>query len=549
MCAVDEVIDTRYSWPALAMRPNRYHLDACSSEAPNLRGAWLRCCLAVLWCLTAAGQVDASEVAAGTSLEVRLNAPLSSRTSHRGDRVEATVIAPAVDGTRIPIPQGSTLAGHVGLVHKLGFGIKHSTASITLQFESLTVPGGKPVPISARVVEVETARERVNGSGVIGGIHPVANFSSGVSIFISALMTQPAIAVPILAGKFLIARSPDPEIRFPAGTELIVQLTSARSVPASFHSEQELSPISSADAARARQLLRDLPEQQSRQGLHGQSDLTNILFFGTQEQIGRAFHAAGWAGSQGHNALALYHIYNCLVMRFGYSMAPMTRLMLNGVRPQAMYQKSLNTFAKRHHIRLWKQDQPDTWLSAASEDLSFSMKKGLVTHASDRNIDNERAKVIDDLVLTGCVESASLLPRNNLRLEMVDKQAIVTDGRIAVMRLTDCFHPAHEFPAPERHAIASRFGHGMGIVAKDFVRSNPLTLLFAASNMLICKADLPQTVQNQASQPGHHAPVNVVPVVWKRAVAINNFSEPATYTSSTQTPSTQVTATRVSSTP
>ena len=45
-------------------------------------------------------------------------------------------------------------------------------------------------------------------------------------------------------------------------------------------------------------------------------------------------------------------MYNRLVQRTGYSMAPMAPLTLNGVRATRTYQKSLDTIAKRDHIRL-----------------------------------------------------------------------------------------------------------------------------------------------------------------------------------------------------
>ncbi len=529
------------------MRLCRYYFDFYAHTSSSHRGGRLTCLAATLLLLLGPLPVHALELPAGTNVEIRLNTATGSRFSHRGDRVEATIIAPVMDESRVLIPQGSTLSGQVGTVHRLGFGIKHSTASVSLQFESLTLPGRTPMPLATRIVEVETARERVNGDGVIGGIRPVANFSSGVSIFLSLLMTQPAIAVPILGGKFLVARSPDPEIYLPAGTEMIVQVTSGQAIPALAQGGQEIAPLSPDDAARALRLLSDLPEQQSRRGPHQESDLTNILFLGTREQIGRAFHAAGWVGSQGRNALALYHIYNSLVMRFGDSMAPMSRLRLNGWQPQAMYQKSLNTFAKRHHIRLWKQVQPDMWLSAASEDLSFSMKGGLISHASDHNIDNERAKVIDDLAFGGCVESASLLPRSNLRVGMVDKRPIVTDGEIAVLRMTDCYHPVHEFPVQQRKAIASRFGHGLAIVAKDFVRSNPITLLYSSSSMLLSHADKPRTMQAQSSHPGPQPSTSLILSAWRRPVAIKSVGGQSIYTSAAPVISTNAVAVRVSS--
>jgi len=40
----------------------------------------------------------------------------------------------------------------------------------------------------------------------------------------------------------------------------------------------------------------------------------------------------------------------------------MTNLKFNGNPPDVAFQKGLDTFAKRHHIRLWRNGQSDVWL-------------------------------------------------------------------------------------------------------------------------------------------------------------------------------------------
>ena len=43
------------------------------------------------------------------------------------------------------------------------------------------------------------------------------------------------------------------------------------------------------------------------------------------------------------------------------------------------------------------------------------MTRTHLTHATDRTIDNERAKVVNDLAFTGCVDSGSLVSRTFLK--------------------------------------------------------------------------------------------------------------------------------------
>ena len=77
-----------------------------------------------------------------------------------------------------------------------------------------------------------------------------------------------------------------------------------------------------------------------------------------------------------------------------------------------MHQKSLDTVQKRHHVRVWQYPRrANVWLGAAAEDVGFRFELTHWTHSTDPNIDSERAKVVNDLAFTGCVDAAGLLPR------------------------------------------------------------------------------------------------------------------------------------------
>ncbi len=429
---------------------------------------------------------NGSVLSAGTNLEVRLSSITGSRVSHSGDPIEATVIAPVFQANRLLLPKGTTISGSIASVQCLGLGLRYGTASVEYRFESLRLPDGRAFPIKTVVREVETAKERVDESGLVGGIYPTANLSSGASLVISALVAEPHIAVTMLAVKFLIARSPDPEIYFPAGTEMVVQLKHSAEIPDLDAASDEIAPMTEAEVVHVRHLLESLPQQQAERAQNRASDLVNILFLGTHDQIQRAFHAAGWTGEQRRSVLALYRMYHCMVQRVGYRMAPMSILRLNGAIPAVAFQKSLDTFSKRHHVRIWHQEDSDAWLGAATEDTGYMFQRMHVTHATDPDIDNERAKVVNDLWFTGCLDAASLVSRESLKLADPDSRSIVTDSGIAVLRLNDCRDaqvPQSDVAKPGQHP-RSRIVQALAAVGTDIIRSNPISLAYNATKSL-----------------------------------------------------------------
>lgn len=421
----------------------------------------------------------AAVLPAGTGLEARLSVSTGSRISKPGDPVHAIIIAPVFAGSREVISQGAVLSGVVASVERLGFGLKHLRSAIEYRFEAIQLSDGTTVPIQARVTRVETAKEHVSAQGVIGGIYPTVNLSSTVAVYgLPLLCVDPEFGLPFWGMKFVLARSPDPEIYFPAGTEILLRLTSDIALPALANSEPRIAALSDADLETAQRILAGLPQQTSK-GRSQPSDLVNILLLGSRESMNRAFRAAGWSGAQRSSVMSFYRVYHSMVQRMGYSTAPMAKLTLNGVPAQAEYQKSLDTFSRRHHLRLWRQDQGNAWLGAATEDIGYQVHNLHLTHATDALIDNERAKVLNDLALTGCLEAGTLLPRASLGQPLL----IQTDGRIAIIRINECLEPqtmpAQSSPSgPERQRRAFQALRALGT---DVLRSNPVSL---ASNTM-----------------------------------------------------------------
>jgi hypothetical protein len=417
-------------------------------------------------------RVSAEELRAGSLLEARLNVATGSGISRPGDRVSATVIAPVYTDGRIVVPQEAILTGGVQKVVRLGLGLKHLAASIAYDFDTLRLPGGEVISIKTSLTEVETAKERVSGDGIVHGISPTANVSSSLASYAWPLLyAAPIAGMPVMAVKFLIARSPDSEILFPAGTEFILRVTEGVRVPETAN-PLRVARFTAQDEAEVHQILEGYPERAEKGGKP--SDPLNILFLGSAQQIDRAFRAAGWSGAERTSPMSIYRMYHCLVERRGYKRAPMGKLTLNGTPADAAYQKSLNTFSRRHHLRLWRDPKrPDVWVSAATEDTAISVHNMHLTHSIDPRIDDERAKVVNDLVFTGCVDSAALLPRSSVPQNFNEKGegVLITDGSIAALRLNDC-HASQTPPLGIARKRPSRLVQGLVALRKDVVRSN-----------------------------------------------------------------------------
>jgi hypothetical protein len=429
----------------------------------------------------------AETLPSGSGLEVRLLRPVGSRISHAGDPIEAVVIAPVTQDGQVLVPLGATLSGRVQSVGRLGLGLKRARATVKFEFDSLHMPDGPDLPIHTRLAYVETAKEKVSEEGVVGGIRPAASLSATASYYVMPILClDPDFGVPVLAVKFLIARSPDSEIFFPRGTELVLRIMQPLELVAGGKkgTGADIEQLSPSDLANARALLDRLPTHQADRGPKHPSDLLNVVFLGTRDQLARAFHAAGWSGAQERSLLTIYRMYHCMVQRTSYSAAPMGKLKLNGLRADADYQKSLNTFSKRHHLRLWHQPESEVWLSAATEDISYRFHRAHLTHVSDPHIDDERAKVLNDLAFTGCLESGALINREWAIRHDPGTAAIQTDGKVAVLRLNDCLHP-RMMPVPSpTHGQPGRLVQILEAIRTDLIRSNPISLAFNTRRMV-----------------------------------------------------------------
>src|SRR5208283_4625573 len=102
----------------------------------------------------------------------------------------------------------------------------------------------------------------------------------------------------------------------------------------------------------------------------------------------------------------------------------------------------LNTFLKRHHLRLWQTtaktaDGREIWLGASTHDIGLDVHLGVISHAIDFDLDAERAKVGADLMAGGLVAAEQLVTRPNPLTEGKTATGEIwrTDGQLLVIEL------------------------------------------------------------------------------------------------------------------
>ena len=99
------------------------------------------------------------------------------------------------------------------------------------------------------------------------------------------------------------------------------------------------------------------------------------MYIGSREEIQAAFATAGWSTAEQVNAKTGLETFGAVAEQRGYKDAPMSTLLLEGQKPDIVFQKQLNTFAKRHHLRIFRRPEKfqghEVWLCAATHDIGI----------------------------------------------------------------------------------------------------------------------------------------------------------------------------------
>jgi hypothetical protein len=387
--------------------------------------------------------------ATGVVLDVRLLTPLSSYSTKPGSTVIALVTGDVGREDRASVPPGSTVRGTVKRVHKVGLGFFHERARLDVEFHELELPGGHKCRLDAKLVAIENAREDVDRRGSIRGVRATDNLSHRAGYRLASLPTlSPMGYMPLFLVSTCLFRFPDPEIEYQAGTNMHLEVFQPLQLPHFESPRNTAVTVNKQDQEELESLVVAQPDTSFTKRQGEPMDLINLMFVGPQEVVERAFQAAGWTGARPISTGSGLRAVRAVVEARPYQEAPMRTLLVDGAEPDMTWQKTLNTFTKRDHLRIWRRPvelhgQP-VWLSAATRDvgLGFSFRFGFV-HETEEDIDREREDVVRDLHLTGCVAHVARVYRPEVarRYAQAQKREIQTDGAIAVVMLNSCENP------------------------------------------------------------------------------------------------------------
>jgi hypothetical protein len=171
--------------------------------------------------------------------------------------------------------------------------------------------------------------------------------------------------------------------------------------------------------------------------------VTNLMFLGTRQQIISAFNEAGWFEAVPSDFGSNMKVVQATLRQTNYSQAPVSSLMINGRLPDLVFQKSLDTFAKRHHIRIWKlgstYEGREVWVGAATHDIAVEHTKTMTkwTHRIDPYIDRERDWIESDLLFAGTASGYADVNRPAAPHNAANAtgDSITTDGVMTVVQV------------------------------------------------------------------------------------------------------------------
>jgi hypothetical protein len=377
--------------------------------------------------LLCAACLTGAELPVGTELSIRLKSKVSSQTSRAGDPVEAVVIGGPIGGAVVR-----------GAVEKVTQSTKGDERSLlVLRFDEVEAAGTKR-KLAALVAAVENAREQVDDQGQIQGILTSETITGKIDAGLGKLAEKSAGFAGLLgAVKGAVFKAAEGDITYDSGVEMTLRLTAPLDAPPV--AGPKLEPV--AEPVALATLVEREPFQTVAQNPPKPSDITNLLLVGTEEQIRQAFTDAGWHTAAELSTVAKLETLRAVAENRGYNEAPVSILLLEGKPPDMVFQKVTNTFARRHHLRIWRRpvtfDGRPVWAVAATHDIgiSFSEQNRTFIHQIDSQIDRERTKVVDDLVFTGRVQSVQLVERPKVptKSENATGDALQTDAKIAVI--------------------------------------------------------------------------------------------------------------------
>jgi len=373
----------------------------------------------------------------------------------------------------------------------------HDVARLEIQFDQLITEQGI-VTFVAQVVEVDNARENVR-RGFIQGVRstntPQGRITSGL-IHLPSINPYGDLALIVYRA---VSPLPEPEIYFPPGTDLRLQL----SAPLEVSEQPELTrpsfQLDEIERGEIESVLQHVPERTTTTS--GQAaDLVNVLLIGSQNQVEKAFAAAGWLPSDRNSYHAFLKEFGAFLNFSNYPKMPVSRQLLNGRAPDSSWQKSLNSYSKREHLRVWRQPAfilgQQVYLGAYTRETgaALSIRYHKFIHHIDPDLDQGVNMLVRDLTFSGCVESVNLLPRPDFPRVLLNStgDTMRTNGDLTVVQVRDCdkrpsaYGLGNAIPVHPHSKIARYFRNRVLLYKSDLIRGNSIYSAFDVLRMAVC---------------------------------------------------------------
>jgi len=457
----------------------------------------LTLCLIPFFSCVSPASAHCNSISAGESFWVRLIDPVASYSSKPGSPIRAVLTqSPTCDSVPV-FPLGIEVDGRVLSVSKVGLGFVHDVARLEIRFDQLVTEQGS-LTIVAKVVEVDNARENVR-RGFIQGVRstntPQGRITSDL-IHLPRINPYGDLALIVYRA---VSPLPEPEIYFPPGTDLRLQL----SAPLEVSEQPELTrpsfQLDEIERGEIESVLQHVPERTTTTS--GQAaDLVNVLLIGSQNQVEKAFAAAGWLPSDRNSYHAFFKEFGAFLNFSNYSTMPVSRQLLNGRAPDSSWQKSLNSYSKREHLRVWSQPAfvfgQQVYLGAYTRETgaALSIRYHKFIHHIDSDLDQGVNMLVRDLTFSGCIDSVNLLPRPDLPRVLLNStgDTMRTNGDLTVVHLRDCdklpFDDglANAIPMHPHSKIVRYFRNRVLLYKSDLIRGNSIYSAFDVLRMAVC---------------------------------------------------------------
>jgi ankyrin repeat protein len=378
-----------------------------------------------------------ADFAPGMTFRIQLQSPVYSDRSRTGDPVTAWVVTPVYSASnQLLIEPGAIINGTVLFAQKAPN--KYDRPRLVLDFSNLPHKDGIKSPLYLRVLDVDNARETVRNNEIIGIVQP--HVSSKVGMVVSAAGALNPIAGAAIKGtQAIYGLSIRREIFFPEGTDIMVQVVRPSMVKekSNWPGWPKLPVTPALEKLVVNAPLRTQTTKKTP------SDLTNIVFIGSERQLQTAFDESGWYQADSLNVGTGLKTFGATIRRTGYNSAPVSLLTVNGQAPDYVFQKGLDTFDKRHHIRVWKlsetYDGQEVWVGAATHDIAISSAKAKTKwgHRIDPHVDRERDWIQTDLLYNEMAKGYAYVDRPQAPKKTTNGtgDGMVTDGAMLVLQL------------------------------------------------------------------------------------------------------------------